>query len=316
MRETNGTGRSTTGPAISEVARKRERSMVIACGSDIAIWLSYVVAAVWSNSLTMLAETVRGTLVLVLEGILLLLLRRIHRRKIRNYDYGVGQIEQFANLGIGLAMGVTGLWIGTAAAYRWWNPPDQASVGLAFAAAAGLVNVFQNGLAFWALWQAGRDGTSVIMMGQIRTRLAKLISSAVVLCALVVNAVFGDGPIGVAADVVGSLFIALVMLELAVSMWRRSLPSLLDRTLEEAQQERINRALIIHFEDYDALISVRSRVSGNTPLVEIALGMAPGRTMGEVQGAVDRIATEIRDLIPGAAVTVVPVATELPPQAP
>lgn len=309
-------GRSNYGgQAISEQARQRERSMLIACVSDIAMWLSYIVAAVWANSLTTLAETARGTLVLALEWTLFALLRRIHRRKTHNYDYGAGQLEQFSNLGIGFAMGLTGLWIGGAAVYRWWHPPEQAALGLAFAAAVGFANVVQNGLAFWALWRAGRDGTSVIMLGQIRARLAKLISSGVVFVALIVNAVYGDGPVGVAADALGSFFVALVMLELAVSMWRRSLPSLLDRTLEEAQQERINRALITHFDDYDALVSVRSRVSGNTPLVEIVLGMAPGRTMGDVQASVDRIAADIRDLIPGAEVTVVPVAAEPPPQA-
>ena len=290
--------------------------MLLACISDIAMWLSLIVAAVWSNSLTTLAETARGALVLALEWTLFVLLRRIHRRKTHNYDYGAGQLEQFANLGIGFAMGMTGLWIGGAAIYRWWHPPEQATLGLAFAAAVGFANMVQNGLAFWGLWRAGRDGTSVIMMGQIRARLAKMISSALVLAALLVNAAYGDGPVGVAADVLGSLFVSLVMMELAVSMWRRSLPSLLDRTLAEGQQERINRALITHFDDYDALVSVRSRVSGNVPLVEIVLGMAPTRTMGDVQEAVDRIATEIGDLIPGAAVTVIPVAARTPARSP
>lgn len=309
-------GRKDAGPTITEQARQRERSMLIACVSDIAMWLSLVVAALWSNSLTTLAETARGTLVLALEWTLFFLLRRIHRRKTHNYDYGAGQLEQFANLGIGLAMGLTGLWVGGAAIYRWWHPPEQVTTGLVFAAAVGFINMVQNGLAFWALWRAGRDGTSVIMMGQIRARLAKTISSAIVLTALLVNAAYGDGPVGVAADVLGSLFVSLVMLELAISMWRQSLPSLLDRTLAEAQQERINRALIARFEDYDALVSVRSRLSGNVAFVEIVLGMAPERTMGDVQAAVDRIAGEIRDLIPGVAVTVVPVAAGLPARVP
>lgn len=312
MRRTRNIRSPESAGAISEQARRRERSMLIAFLSDIVMWLSYIAAAVWANSLTTLAETARGTLVLALEWILFVLLRRIHRQKTHNYDYGAGQLEQFANLGIGLAMGLTGLWIGGAAAYRWWNPPEQAAFGLAFAAAVGFANLIQNGLAFLGLWRAGRDGTSVIMMGQIRARLAKVISSAIVLCALIVNAFYGDSPVGVAADVLGSLFVALVMLELAVSMWRRSLPSLLDQTLEEGQQERINRSLIAHFEEYDELVSVRSRVSGNTPMVEIVLGMAHDRTMADVQASVDRIADGIRELIPGAEVAVIPVAARPP----
>jgi divalent metal cation (Fe/Co/Zn/Cd) transporter len=181
-------------------------------------------------------------------------------------------------------------------------------LGLIFAAVVGVANVAQNGMAFWALWRAGRDGASVIMVGQVRTRLAKLMSSGLVLGALCVNAAFGDGPVGLAAEVLGSGFVALVMLELAVSMWRRALPSLLDHSLEEAQQALINRALISHFEEYDDLVAVRSRISGNIPLVEVVLGFAAHRAIGEIQIVVDKVAKEVRDLIPASVVTVMPVA--------
>lgn len=282
--------------------------MLVAALSDSGILVMYLIAGFWANSLTILAEWLRGTLLLILEVVLLFLLRRIHRGRIEAYDYGSGKIEQFANLSIGVVMGLAGLWVGGTAAYRWWYPPEQASAGLVFCAVAGALNVVVNGAAFWVLWRAGRDGTSVIMLGQIRTRLTKLISSAVVLLALMVNALFGDSRIGIAAEVLGSAFVSLVMLELAVSMWRNSLPSLLDATLAEAQQERINRALARHFDAYDDLVAVRSRLSGRTPIIEITLGFAGRREMAEVQQVVGRLSAEVEALIPGARVLVIPVA--------
>ncbi len=300
---------ASSAEVIPAAARDRERSMLVATLSDFVLILVAVAAGVWANSLMILAESLRGTLLFALELMLLLLLRRIHRGRTHDFDYGSGKMEQFANLGIGLAMGLGGLWVAGAAAYRWWNPPDQASLGLVFAALVGGVNVLQNGVAFRGLWLAGRDGSSVIMVGQIRTRLAKLVSSGIVLVALCANAVFGDGPLGVAAEVLGSGFVALVMLELAVSMWRQSLPSLLDRTLAEAQQELINRSLISHFEQYDELVAVRSRLSGDTPMVEIVLGFAGHRQMAEIQQVVDKVAADLRHLIPGSIVSVAPVAS-------
>ena len=130
--------------------------------------------------------------------------------------------------------------------------------------------------------------------------------------ALSVNAAFGDHPIGVAAEALGSGFVALVMVQLAVSMCRSALPSLLDRTLAEAQQEMINRALINHFEHYDELVAVRSRLSGNVPIVEIVLGFTGNRRMAEIQQVVDRVAAEMRELMPGAIVLAVPVAAGTP----
>jgi divalent metal cation (Fe/Co/Zn/Cd) transporter len=283
--------------------------MLLAALSDVVVIIAAAAVGIWANSLMIGAEVLRGTLLLSLELLLLVLLRRIHRGRTREFDYGAGKLEQFANLGIGAAMGLGGLWVAASAVYRWAHPPEQAGLGLAFAAAVGLVNVIQNGLAFWALWRAGRDGASLIMVGQVRTRLAKFTSSGIVFGALCVNAAFGAGPVGLLAEVLGSGFVALVMLQLAVSMWRQALPSLLDRTLEEGQQTLINRVLAGNFEAYDDLVAVRSRISGSTPMVEVVLGFAPQRQIGEIQGVADTVAREVEELLPGSVVTVTPVAT-------
>lgn len=293
---------------IDPAARQRERSMVLAALSDLVMIVTAAAVGIWANSLMIGAEVLRGTLLFALELLLLVLLRRIHRGRTHEFDYGAGKLEQFANLGIGTAMGLGGLWVAAGAVYRWEHPPAQAGLGLAFAAAFGLANVIQNGLAFRALWRAGRDGASLIMVGQVRTRLAKFASSGIVFGALCVNAAFGAGRVGIVAEVLGSGFVALVMLQLAVSMGRQALPSLLDRTLEEGQQALINRVLAGNFDAYDDLVAVRSRISGSTPLVEVVLGFDRHRQIGEIQEVADKVSGELEGLIAGAVVRVTPVA--------
>lgn len=283
--------------------------MLLAGLSDVVIICLALVAAIWGNSLMMAAETLRGALLVALEMVLLVLLRRIHRGRTQQFDYGAGKLEQFANLGIGTAMGLAGAWVAVSAAYRWWNPPAHASGGLIFAVAIGALNLVQNGLALWGLWRAGQDGTSLIINGQIRTRLTKLASSGIVFVALCVNATLGSGVWGRIAEVAGSAFVAIVMLELAVSMWRQALPSLLDRTLDEGRQSAINQVLAAHFEGYDDLIAVRSRLSGKTAFVEVVLGFDPKLTIGEVQSWADRMTADIGELIPEASVAIIPTAS-------
>lgn len=293
--------------APDALALRRERSMLLAALSDLVLITGYFIAALAANSLMLLAETVRAFLLVLLELVLLGVLRRIHRGRMYAFDYGPGKVEQFANLSVALGMGFAGLWVGAGAAYRWWHPPEQVEAGLWFGVAVGVVNALQNAYVFRALWRAGGDGRSVIMMGQVRTRLAKLVSSGIVLVAMVINASFPGGTIALVAEVGGAAFVALVMLQLSASMMREALPSLLDRTLEEKQQHLINRALVHHFDRYDALISVRSRLSGNLPYVDVVLGFGGARRMDDVQGVADEVAGEVRALIPGAEVTVTPV---------
>ncbi|MEW6122150.1 MAG: cation transporter [Pseudomonadota bacterium] len=295
---------------VPPVALARERSILVACLCDIALIAPFLSVGIWANSLMMLAECARGTLLVVLELLLLVLMRRIHRGRIHDYDYGSGKIEQFANAGIGTAMGLAGVWVGLGALWRWFHPPSQDQFSLLVVAALGGINLVLNAYLLWKLWQAGRDGASIILTGQVRTRLVKTLSSGIVMAAFCVNAVFVDGVVGQVAELVGGLFIAAAMVQLSVSMWQQALPSLLDRTLEEAQQRLINKALVAHFDAYDRLISVRSRLSGNTPHVQIELGFLAARSLGDVQAVADRVQREVASLIPGAAVAIIPRATD------
>ncbi|WP_376096344.1 cation transporter [Roseomonas sp. CCTCC AB2023176] len=292
-------------PSIGPDAAARERSIVLALGSDCVMLVAIVAAALRANSLTMLAETLRGALLMALEFLLLILMRRIHRGRVHRFDYGIAKLEQFGNRVTGTAMGLAGVWVAVGAFDTWGNPSEHPGPGLVFAAAVGAANLVQNGLAFLGLWRAGRDLAH--HGGQIRSRLTKTVSSALVPVLLVVQAVVGDSPVVVAAAVIGAAFVSVVTIELAVTMWRRSLPSLLDRTLDEESQAAINRVLAQRFHAYESLVSVRSRTIGDTPVVEVAPGFAPERTMGSVQGVVEEVRADVTALIPGAEVRVTPV---------
>ena len=311
----NGPSPALSHPPLSTpdaAALARERSILLACALDLVLIVPYFLVGLYANTLTLVAEAMRGVLMVGLEVILWVMLRRIHRGRTTEYDYGVGKLEQFANLSIGVAMGALGVWLLLAAIGRWGAPEEQDALGMVLASVAALVNLVLNGVSLRALWLAGRDGTSAIMTVQIRSRTVKLVASAVVAVAILVNAgtdiLHGPGWLAPAAEAAGTVFVGLVMIQLCVSLWREAVPHLLDRSLDEARQASINRALARHFSDYDALLGVRSRIAGKQAYVDIALGFAPGRRIGEIQRVADAVAGDLGDLIPGSVVTVTPAA--------
>ncbi|OYW08488.1 MAG: hypothetical protein B7X34_08565, partial [Acidobacteriia bacterium 12-62-4] len=79
---------------------------------------------------------------------------------------------------------------------------------------------------------------------------------------------------------------------------RPALPDLLDRSLAEPIQQKVNRALAVFFDDYDALLGVRTRRSGRIAHVEITIGFAPKRTMGEVSHVLARMEDQLKRDIP------------------
>jgi divalent metal cation (Fe/Co/Zn/Cd) transporter len=294
---------------VSGAERARERSLILGFVLDMAIWVPSLAIAIWSNSLTMLGDVLRGGILISLGLLLLLTLRRIHRGRTSDYDFGTGKIEQFASLAVGTALICAAVWVLVSLVLRAASPPSQPGLGLAFAVGASAVNLCLNVVSFRAVWLAARDGTSIIMAAQVRARLSKLIASALVTLAVLANALAGAGGIGTFADLAGAALIAVMMASFGIGMWRDALPSLLDRTLDEARQAAINRVLAAHFDAYEALGPVRARISGRDPLIEITMGFAPGRTVAEVQRLSDALRDELAELIPGARVTLVPFAT-------
>lgn len=299
--------RATRG-AVPEDALKGERAILTGCLLDVFIWSVTMVAAIWGNSLTLLGECVRGGLLILLETVLLVLLRRINRHTIADYDYGTRKLEQFANFVVGIAMILGALWLLSGVARRFDTVQVQSATGMAFGALAALANLAINGWVFFLLWQSSRGGTSIIVNGQLLSRMSKVISSALVAVAVLVNAYVGSEGIGHWADIVGTLIVVAVMLAFGARMIQESLPHLIDRALNDRQQATINRALAASFEAYDELLEVRTRTQGSDAWIEIELGFHASRPIGDVHRMAEEMAARIRQVIPGAHVLVIPRA--------
>ena len=285
-----------------------ERAILTGCLLDIIIWAIILGAAIWGNSLTLLGECIRGGMLILLEVVLLLLLRRINRGRMIEYDYGTKKLEQFANLIVGIALILGAAWLMVGIAQRYGEVQEQSASGMAFGAVAAIANLAINGWIFLMLWRASRGGTSIIVNGQVLSRLSKVISSGLVTGAVLVNAILGPEGIGGWADLAGTMVVITVMLSFGARMIRMSLPHLVDRALGERQQATINQALAASFDAYDELLAVRTRTQGNDAWIEIEIGFTPNRSIGEVHHLAEEMAARIREVIPGAQILVIPRA--------
>lgn len=291
----------------------RERSLRFAMGVDA--WLIVVVSCIGiiGGSLTIIAECVRGTLMLSTEVFAFIAMRRMHRGQLAELEFGHGKLEQIANLAIAAGMVFGAAWIAWGAVeLAFGASPPATPGGLAASAMIAALNAFLNFIAWLAVLQATPAGSPVIMEAQLRSRAVKFASSCVVLVLLTTSALCLDPLIATWCDVLGALFVAGFLVVTAAGMARGGLPDLLDQSAHEIVQRAINRALARHFDDYDQLGRVRSRRSGKTIFIEVALGFDPRLAFAEVDRRVQAIrATFIRE-VPDADVSIIvstPTAT-------
>jgi len=81
--------------------------MALGVGTDVLTATPMLGIAIWSHSLTLLADAMRGGLLTLLQLFVYIMLRRIHRRRLPSYEYGSGKIEASSTCSL---------------VRRWWCP--------------------------------------------------------------------------------------------------------------------------------------------------------------------------------------------------
>ena len=283
---------------------QKERAILFAILLDFSVFVPYLVTVWRIGSLAMLAELLRGGLLLLVEGLALLTLRAAHRGRMYFYDFGIGKLERMFAAAIGVLLLLAAVFI----LIKVMDSSESEPLPPFWVAAAlGLViyNLFTNLAPLVPLWRATRAGTSIIVLSQFRARIAKAVASVTVVVCVALDVLFPHTEVGLAADDIGGLIGAAFMLVIGGAMISEALPDLLDRALAEPLQLKVNAALAAYFDRYEQLISVRTRKSGNVAHVEITVGFAPGRTIADVSSVTDALRQTLTAAIPDADVVVI-----------
>lgn len=294
-----------TAVAIGADERSKERSILVAVVADSCIITAMLICGLAGGSLTIIAETIRSVLMLLIEVFSFLVMRRVHRATLFDLDFGTGKLERIANLAIAASMLIGSIWIahsawGVIAGHRELGTP----LGLTIAAMIAGVNTWINVVTYDGMRRAARTGRSVIMQAQLHARMVKLCSSLFVQVTMTVAAVTSDGTVAVWAEATGAFFVAGFILWNAWGMFRTGLPDLLDRSVGEEVQIAINRALATHFDEYALLHRVRTRRSGSAVFIELVLGYDDAVPMAEIARRVAAMKQTLHADIDGADITI------------
>jgi divalent metal cation (Fe/Co/Zn/Cd) transporter len=292
---------------ITSFQQAEERSLLFALVSDSLILTLLLLVGLLGGSLTIMAEFIRGSLMMAIEGFAFAIMRRIHRGNLVDLEYGTGKLEQIANLAIGVGMLGGSIWIvSKALAIIGGERALGTSFGLALAAIAGALNAYVNIIAWDGMCRAARAESSLVMLAQLRARVVKLVSSLFVLVTMTVAALSTDDEVVAWADATGSLFVAIFIFVNAMGMLRAGIPDLLDRSAGKGVREAVERTLASHASEYGRLQRLRSRRSGRIVFIELVLGFEPGLTLEEVNRRIEALKAALSREIANAEVSVLP----------
>ncbi|BBK32625.1 cation diffusion facilitator family transporter [Stella humosa] len=272
---------------------------------DIVMWSGYLGLALWTGALTIVAECLQSGITLGLSALSLVVLWRINRGRLADYDFGTGKLEQAVSLLTALAIIGGSLFVMAEIAARFRHFEETESAGLLVALGVVALDFVVDVTVLTGMRRAATGTVSPVVDAERKARLTRCVASSVVVMSVAVSALLG-GRVGIWADLVGSAFLSLFMLWLAFGIVRRVLPDLLDKALDEELQLHINRALVGHFDRYESLGQVRSRRAGSRLVVEIELGFAAALPLGEVVERLAALRAELERDLPGSHVVLIP----------
>lgn len=254
-----------------------------------------VIVVIVSGSLTMQAELLRFLLLYASEVLAFIALWLINRERLTNFDFGYGKIEQLANFGIGVGLAVGGVMVLFGAlGSLTGSAAFIAPFDLALAAAMAGANTLLGGLAYITMHVAAAVSPSAILLEQLRVRRTRTVCSLVVLFTLTAAALARDNVVAHWLDGLGAVFVSGMILVLSVDVFRRVLPDLLDRGLDQAERDRIAERLKARFGEAARVKAIRTRRAAGRSFVLLELACPKDLTLAEVD---DRRAALQHDIL-------------------
>ncbi len=289
---------------ITSEQRNKESAVFRAIVLDILGASFMLLCGLFSGSMTIISEIARILLLLTIEIVSYIVLRRAHRGQFQEYEFGTGKIERIINLLVAFGLCITCLYIFT----RVISIGDDAPLSLSslfLSVIAADINLVINIWFTMEFIRVNQEESSVIIQSQIQSRMAKTVASGIVLIVLILAVGVPDPKLARIVDILGSIFVLCFMLMIAVGLIRESLPEILDRSVPDPDQYQILRVLAAHFDQYDGFGGYRTRRSGKDLFIMITLGFLPDTTLAEVQSRLEPICHDMESEIPGSKVTII-----------
>ena len=284
--------------------RRRERALVLAALLDSGLVVLLLLGGIAGESLTCLAEGIRGGLMTLIDLVALFVIRKIHRGALTGFDYGTGKIEELCGIGIALGLGAGALLVGyDALTMARAGHSDASPLGLALAAVIGATNLLVNFISWDAVRQATMGRPSAIMTAQLRARTTKLVASTMVQVTMTVAALAKDPVVVAIADAVGALLVCAVMAHAALGLLREAVPDLLDRSIANVARPALEQAAAVLPAGL-RLAGFRSRGTPRAFALEVTLACRSGTDVQELAHAERRLAAEMRRLLPDIELSV------------
>ncbi len=285
--------------------RGRESALLLAWTLDFAmLLLLLIVGGIVGQSLTCLAEAIRGALMTLIDLLTLLVMRRIHRGALRGFDYGTGKIEQLCSVGVACGLFIGAAWVAySAVAMALEEGSDASPFGLTAAAVVSAFNLVLNFVAWDGVRRATLGTPSAIMRALLQARVTKLMASVLIQATMTIAALAKDPVVVALADGLGAVIVSAIMMKAGLDLMAESVPDLLDKSVATIAGPALEHAAASLPSGF-GLAGFRSHGTSRAVALEVALTCPEDTAVRAVEEVERQLTVDLAAALPGVELAV------------
>lgn len=287
-----------------EAYKRQQRITGLQLLSELPNFVLVLLSAIVSHSLIVWLDFVDTLGNLLSEVIVTVQSRRMSRDLRYEYNYGVGKVEALTAFFTG-AIELSGLLCIAVVSVMQIVSPESPSDLLIYVVALKVVNVLFD---LWFLRGQAKIravNPSAIAETEYLGNIGALAFDGGALLALLAVWLLREHHVSWYVSPVLSLVIALVMMVFCVKQIHHAMMELADKTLPEEEQLKILKVLNRHNGEYRRFDSIRSRYTGTTVTVDLAVTFDEGTTYRQIEDFRDAVQRELTEEIPNCRVSVI-----------
>ena len=287
-----------------EAYKRQQRITGLQLLSELPNFVLVLLSAIVSHSLIVWLDFVDTLGNLLSEVIVTVQSRRMSRDLRYEYNYGVGKVEALTAFFTG-AIELSGLLCIAVVSVMQIVSPESPSDLLIYVVALKVVNVLFD---LWFLRGQAKIravNPSAIVETEYLGNIGALAFDGGALLALLAVWLLREHHVSWYVSPVLSLVIALVMMVFCVKQIHHAMMELADKTLPEEEQLKILKVLNRHNGEYRRFDSIRSRYTGTTVTVDLAVTFDEETTYRQIEAFRDAVQRELVEEIPNCCVSVI-----------
>lgn len=257
-----------------------------------------VTVGVISGSLTIFTIALACGASLILHGFNMTSIIVILRRNAFNFPYGTGKLENFSGFLYAIIIMPMVVVIIHSAVSRYLQPP--LSINLGFAQIAVVLSALRS--LFLLIWisricRKYPDPSPMTHSYHVNLKNSLALDFSVI-CALVVGfwlSSFGYIGAAISVDTILAVSVSLYVAYCAYDVLKRNFKSLIDLPLPEVDQQKILKALVADFDNYEGIGNLYTQLSGSTRFVQMELYFKETTTVEEIESLRLRLEDRLRE---------------------